>query len=93
MREYKSEVFRLKRDLREQKEQALTMKNQFSDWNKKLQDRVREYRNEKTAWLSEAAALRAADKEAKVGSVRFGIEGESDGVCVGNVCGAEETVV
>ena len=68
LREYKSEVYRLKKDLKDQKEQAQTMKNQFSDWNKKLQDRVRDFRTEKAAWLSEAAALRAADKEAKVSS-------------------------
>ena len=67
LREYKSEVYRLQKDLKEQKEQGLSVKNQYADWNKKLQDKIRDFRNEKTAWLSEAAALRAADKEAKVG--------------------------
>lgn len=66
MREYKAEVHRLQRELNNHKEQASTMKNQYGDWNKKLQDKVRELRAEKGSWLAEATAMRAADKEAKV---------------------------
>ncbi|KAJ3531685.1 hypothetical protein NM688_g7540 [Phlebia brevispora] len=65
LREYKSEVYRLQKDLKEQKEQALSVKNQYADWNKKLQDKIRDFRTERSNWLSEAAAIRAADKEAK----------------------------
>ncbi|TCD68893.1 hypothetical protein EIP91_009443 [Steccherinum ochraceum] len=65
MREYKSEVHRLQRELNNHKEQAATMKSQYGDWNKKLQDKVREMRAEKAAWLAEATATRAANKEGK----------------------------
>ncbi|KAL6300529.1 Hamartin protein-domain-containing protein [Sparassis latifolia] len=65
LREYKSEVYRLQRELKEHKEQASSVKNQYADWNRKLQDKVMEFRNEKKSWMSEAAAMRAADREAK----------------------------
>ena len=67
------------------------MKNQYADWNKKLQDKIRDFRNEKTAWLSEAAALRAADKEAKVGPSRCGRCCSFDRGRLGHVRGTEET--
>ena len=91
LREYKSEVYRLQKDLKEQKEQGLSVKNQYADWNKKLQDKIRDFRNEKTAWLSEAAALRAADKEAKVGPSRCGRCCSPDKARLGHICSAEET--
>lgn len=69
MREYKSEVHRLQRELNTHKEQASTLKNQYGDWNKKLQDKVRDLRAEKSSWQAEASAMRAADKEAKVREV------------------------
>ncbi|THH33932.1 hypothetical protein EUX98_g268 [Antrodiella citrinella] len=65
MREYKAEVHRLQRELNNHKEQASAMSKQYGDWNRKLQDKVREMRAEKASWLAEATAMRAADKEAK----------------------------
>ncbi|PCH38043.1 hypothetical protein WOLCODRAFT_114704 [Wolfiporia cocos MD-104 SS10] len=65
LREYKAEVAQLQARLRERKEQASTMNNQYADWNKKLQDRLADMKQEKKRWEAEAAAMRAADKEAK----------------------------
>ncbi|KAH9952233.1 hypothetical protein B0H21DRAFT_716276 [Amylocystis lapponica] len=65
MREYKAEVFRLQKELQDHKDQTSTVKGHFADWNKKLQDKLTEFRNEKKSWIAEAAAMRAADKEAK----------------------------
>ena len=66
MRELKAEVYRLQKSLKDQKEQASNMKNQYGDWNKKLQDKLCDLRTEKASWSAEAAAMRAADQEAKV---------------------------
>ncbi|EKM55596.1 uncharacterized protein PHACADRAFT_121237 [Phanerochaete carnosa HHB-10118-sp] len=63
LREYKAEVYRLQKEVKEQKEQALKVKNQYADWNRKLQDRIKEFRNEKSSWQTEASAMRAAHKE------------------------------
>ncbi|CCM02390.1 uncharacterized protein FIBRA_04488 [Fibroporia radiculosa] len=65
LREYKAEVFRFQRELKEHKEHATTMKHQYMDWNQKMQDKLMEFRTEKKSWMAEAAALRAADQEAK----------------------------
>ena len=43
------------------------MKNQYADWNKKLQDKIKEFRNEKSSWQTEAAAMQATHKETQVG--------------------------
>lgn len=66
LREYKAEVFRLQKEVKEQKEQALKVKNQYADWNRKLQDKIKEFRNDKVSWQTEAAAMRAAHKETQV---------------------------
>ena len=66
MRELKAEVYRLQKSLKDHKEQASNMKNQYADWNQKLQDKLRDLKTEKTSWSAEAAAMRAADQEAKV---------------------------
>ncbi|EMD38392.1 hypothetical protein CERSUDRAFT_113551 [Gelatoporia subvermispora B] len=65
LREYKAEVARLKRELSEHKDQATKTKNNYMDWNRELQDKLSEFRNEKKMWQADAAAKRAADKEAK----------------------------
>jgi len=65
LREYKSEVSRLQRQLKEQKEQSSRVTNQYKDWNSKMQDKLRDFREKEQAWQVEAAAMRAADKEAK----------------------------
>lgn len=66
MRELRAEVYRLQKSLEDHKGQASNMKNQYADWNKKLQDKLRDLRTEKNSWSAEAIAMRAADKEAKV---------------------------
>jgi len=65
LREYKTEVMRLQRALKQHKEQSNAVKNQLQDHSKKAQERLREFRSEKKGWMEEAAAMRAADKEAK----------------------------
>jgi hypothetical protein len=58
----------LEKELREHKEQASSARNKYSDWNSELGKKLREFREEKKAWILEAATLRAADKQAQVGS-------------------------
>ncbi|CAL1704493.1 unnamed protein product [Somion occarium] len=65
MRGFKAEVQRLQKELKDHKDQTLTMKNQYLDYNQKLQDKLRELRAEKSSWQAEATAMRAADKESK----------------------------
>lgn len=67
LKEYKHTVDRLRKELKEAKEQAIAARARYTDWNKELQDRVAGLRTEKKAWTAEAAAMRAAEKEAKVG--------------------------
>ncbi|KAH9842596.1 Hamartin protein-domain-containing protein [Rhodofomes roseus] len=65
LREYKAEVERLQRELKQHKEQSNTVKNQLLDYNKKTQEKLKDFRIEKVNWEKEAAAMRGADKEAK----------------------------
>ncbi|KAF8559821.1 hypothetical protein OG21DRAFT_1453262 [Imleria badia] len=65
LRQYKSRVQSLEQELREHKEQSSSAKNKYADWNTELQKKLREFREEKKAWVSEAAALRTAEKEAR----------------------------
>ena len=51
---------------KEEKEQAAAQRLRYTDWNKELQDRIAALRVEKKTWTSEAATMRAAEKEAKV---------------------------
>ncbi|KZT09463.1 uncharacterized protein LAESUDRAFT_722428 [Laetiporus sulphureus 93-53] len=65
LREYKAQMTHLQRALKEHKSQALTVKNQYVDWNRKLQDKVAEFKNKVKSLESEMNAMRAADKDAK----------------------------
>ncbi|KIJ69236.1 hypothetical protein HYDPIDRAFT_24089 [Hydnomerulius pinastri MD-312] len=65
LRQYKAQVQSLERELREHKEQSSSAKNKYADWNTELQKKLREFREEKKAWVTEAAALRTAEKEAQ----------------------------
>lgn len=66
LRQYKAQVQSLEQELREHKEQSTSAKNKYADWNTELQKKLTEFREEKKAWVSEAAALRTAEKEARV---------------------------
>ena len=57
---------RLQKDLKDEKEQASTQRKAYTGWNKELQDRIVALRAEQKNWTSEAASMRAAEKEAKV---------------------------
>ena len=48
----------MQRELKEHKEQASKIKNEYADYNRKLQDKLGELRNEKKAWMTEAADSR-----------------------------------
>ncbi|KAG5221176.1 heat shock protein [Salix suchowensis] len=65
LRKYRVQVVRLEAELKEHKAQASSAKNKYADWNTELQSKLRELREEKKAWISEAAALRTAENQAK----------------------------
>ncbi|RDB24092.1 Tuberous sclerosis 1 [Hypsizygus marmoreus] len=65
LRNYRAQVISLEAELREHKQQASSAKNKYADWNTELQKKLKEFREEKKAWLSEAASLRSAEKEAQ----------------------------
>ena len=69
LKEYKHREARLRQELKEEKDQAAAQRLRYTDWNKELQDRNVALRAEKKAWTSEAAAMRAAEKEARVGVI------------------------
>jgi predicted nucleic acid-binding Zn-ribbon protein len=66
LRRYRGQVVQLERELREHKEQASSAKNKYADWNTELQKKLRDFREEKKSWISEAATLRNTEKEAQV---------------------------
>ena len=73
LRQYKAQVQSLEQELREHREQSSSAKNKYADWNTELQKKLKEFREEKKAWVSEAATLRTAEKEARVRkSLQFG---------------------
>ena len=45
-------VTRLRRELKEGKDPAVTQRLRYTDWNKELQDRIAVLRDEKKAWMS-----------------------------------------
>jgi chromosome segregation ATPase len=59
-------VIALEAELREHKQQTSSAKNKYTDWNTELQKKLKELKEEKKAWVSEAATLRGAKNEAKV---------------------------
>ncbi|KAG6845739.1 hypothetical protein H0H87_005005, partial [Tephrocybe sp. NHM501043] len=65
LRNYRARVVALEAELREHKQQASSAKNKYADWNNELQKKLRELRDEKKAWITEAASLRTAEKEAR----------------------------
>lgn len=66
LRQYKTQVQSLEHEIREHREQSSSAKNKYADWNNELQKKLREVREEKKRWVSELAALRTAEKEARV---------------------------
>ncbi|KDQ33186.1 hypothetical protein PLEOSDRAFT_1060852 [Pleurotus ostreatus PC15] len=65
LRKYRAQVVRLEAELKEHKAQASSAKNKYADWNTELQSKLRELREEKKSWITEAAALRTAENQAK----------------------------
>ncbi|KAG6821069.1 hypothetical protein H0H93_007228 [Arthromyces matolae] len=65
LRTYRAQVVTLEKELREHRQQASSAKNKYAEWNNELQKKLRELRDEKKAWITEAGNLRAAEKEAK----------------------------
>jgi len=68
LREYKSEVARLQKELKDHKEQAFSMKNKYAQWNAELQAKLRDFREQKRNWTIDIAALQASDTQHKVRS-------------------------
>ena len=66
MKEYKNEVIKLQKQLQDHKGESSRLKNQFSDWNNKLQNKLGDLRSEKASWNAQLTALKAAETEAKV---------------------------
>lgn len=56
----------LESELREQRNSSTAFKEQYTDWNAELQKKLRDFREEKKSWILESAALRTAEKGAKV---------------------------
>ncbi|KAG7092375.1 hypothetical protein E1B28_008733 [Marasmius oreades] len=69
LRNYRTQVVRLESELRENKEQMSSAKSKYMDWNSELQKKLRELRDEKKAWLAEAAELRSDSTKAAVSQV------------------------
>jgi len=68
LREYKSEVARLQKELKDHKEQAFSMKNKYAQWNAELQAKLRDFREHKRSSTIEMAALQASDAQHRVRS-------------------------
>lgn len=68
LREYKSEVSRVQKELKDHKEQAFSMKNKYAQWNAELQAKLRDFREQKRSWTIDLAALQASDTQHKVRS-------------------------
>jgi len=64
-------VISLEGELREHKQQASNAKNKYADWNTELQKKLKELREEKKSWVSEAALLRTAQKETQVSTLQM----------------------
>lgn len=65
MREYKADVARLQKELKTHKEQASSAKNKYVDWNAELQQKLREFREQRRTWTHEISKLRAENTELK----------------------------
>ncbi|EGO20906.1 hypothetical protein SERLADRAFT_452048 [Serpula lacrymans var. lacrymans S7.9] len=72
LRQYRAQVQSLERELKEHKAQSSSARNKYADWNTELQKKLRDFREEKKSWVTEAAALRSAEKEAKTAFVAQG---------------------
>jgi chromosome segregation ATPase len=66
MREYKADVAWLQKELKTHKEQASSVKNKYADWNAELQQKLREFREQKRTWTHEISKLRARNTELQV---------------------------
>ena len=66
LREYKSEVARLQKELKDHKEQAFSMKTKYAQWNAELQSKLRDFREQKKSWTIDIAALQASDTQHRV---------------------------
>ena len=66
LREYKGEIARLQRELKDHKEQAFSMKSRYAQWNAELQAKVKDFREQKRNWTIDLAALQASDTQHKV---------------------------
>ncbi|KAJ3738850.1 hypothetical protein DFH05DRAFT_1408227 [Lentinula detonsa] len=62
LRNYRTQVVRLEKELREHKELASSARQKHADWSSELQSKLREFREEKKSWITEAAALRTTRK-------------------------------
>ncbi|KAJ3935249.1 MAG: hypothetical protein NXY57DRAFT_1046822 [Lentinula lateritia] len=63
LRNYRTQVVRLEKELREHKQLASSARQKHTDWSSELQTKLREFREEKKSWVTEAATLRTTRKE------------------------------
>lgn len=59
-------MVRLEKELREHKQLASSARQKHTDWSSELQTKLREFREEKKSWVTEAATLRTTRKEIEV---------------------------
>ncbi|KAJ4488052.1 hypothetical protein J3R30DRAFT_3789656, partial [Lentinula aciculospora] len=62
-RNYRTQVVRLEKELREHKQLASSARQKHTDWSSELQIKLREFREEKKSWVTETATLRTTRKE------------------------------
>lgn len=72
LREYKQEIGRLQRELKEHKNHATHTKNQYEDWNRKMQDKLKESREERKKREANTTKLSAEKKDVQAAFVEQG---------------------
>lgn len=65
LKDYKHQVTGLRQQVKTEKQQAAAQRMLYTNWNQELNERIAVLRGEKKTWTTEAAAMRAAEKEAK----------------------------
>ncbi|KAI5124581.1 hypothetical protein M0805_003100 [Coniferiporia weirii] len=65
LREYRSQLSELQKELRSHQDQALQMKKKHVEWNEELSSKLSELREQKKTWMAEANTLRSANIDLK----------------------------
>jgi hypothetical protein len=66
LRKYRAQVIELENELKENKQQASSVKHKFAEYNEELHKKLSSLREQKKSWITEAVTLREKEKEAHV---------------------------